>query len=240
MSDEGVVNDKDIDRVLDRAAKRPDEVDGARLAAIAESIKSTTRPERPLSPTWMLRLGTMLIAAGVAVAGAARVGFGGFDKLSTPDRALIFSMLAILIWLASSEFVGQMIPGSRHRLTPGALLVAIVVAMLGVFVLIFHDYHTTQFVSLGIACLGAGLLHAVPAGLICWFVLRRGFAVNPVAAGLAAGTLGGLAGVALLEFHCPDFEVLHIMVWHAAVVPVSGALGALVGWSLRFVPTRSA
>ncbi|HTZ72918.1 MAG TPA: NrsF family protein [Candidatus Aquilonibacter sp.] len=240
MKDNGVVNDKHIDPILDRAAKRPNEVDSARLEAIADSIKASTRPVRALPPAWTLTLGTALVAAAVAIAGAARVGFLGFEKQSTLDRALIFSMLAIFVWLASTEFVSQMIPGSRHRVTPGALLAAAIAALLAMFALLFHDYHMTQFVSLGLACLSTGLLHAVPTALICWLVLRRGFAVNSVAAGLAAGTLGGLAGLAMLELHCTDFEVLHIMVWHCAVVLVSGALGALVGWALRFLPSRNA
>jgi hypothetical protein len=39
-----------------------------------------------------------------------------------------------------------------------------------------------------------------------------------------------LAGVGVLELHCPNFEAAHILVWHTAVVPVSGAAGAIVGW----------
>jgi hypothetical protein len=65
-------------------------------------------------------------------------------------------------------------------------------------------------------------------------MLRHGFAVNAASAGLVAGTLGGLAGVGMLELHCPNLQAAHILVWHTAVVPVSAALGALLGWELRF------
>jgi len=58
--------------------------------------------------------------------------------------------------------------------------------------------------------------------------------VNSVSAGLMAGTLAGLAGVGLLELHCPNFQATHILVWHTMVVPVSGALGGLVGLAQRF------
>ena len=37
----------------------------------------------------------------------------------------------------------------------------------------------------------------------------------------------------VLELHCVNFEALHVLVWHTAVVPVSAAAGALVGWALR-------
>jgi hypothetical protein len=66
-----------------------------------------------------------------------------------------------------------------------------------------------------------------------WVLLRRGFAVNPVAAGLAGGALAGLCGVTMLELHCANFQALHILVWHTAVLPVVAAAGALVAWTLR-------
>jgi hypothetical protein len=59
-------------------------------------------------------------------------------------------------------------------------------------------------------------------------LLRRGFAVNSTAAGLAQGTLAGLAGVTMLELHCPIFEAPHVLVWHIAVLPVCGLVGVLV------------
>jgi hypothetical protein len=109
-----------------------------------------------------------------------------------------------------------------------------IVVLVGVFALLFHDYRTEHFVSAGVVCLLTGFLHAVPAALLCWLVLRRGFAVNSVHAALAAGTLAGLAGVGVLELHCANFQATHVLVWHTAVVPLSGAAGALVAWALRF------
>jgi hypothetical protein len=50
------------------------------------------------------------------------------------------------------------------------------------------------------------------------------------------GTLAGLAGVTMLELHCANFEALHVMLWHTAVIPVSGAAGALLAWAARFRP----
>jgi hypothetical protein len=33
----------------------------------------------------------------------------------------------------------------------------------------------------------------------------------------------------MLELHCPNFQALHILIWHVAVVPMSAAAGALLG-----------
>lgn len=72
--------------------------------------------------------------------------------------------------------------------------------------------------------------HAVFAAIAGWLILRRGFAVNALAAGLAGGILAGLAGVTMLELHCGNFAAPHVMLWHTAVLPLSGGLGALLAW----------
>ena len=170
---------------------------------------------------------------------AARTGFYGFEKLSLWERALIFSTLGILVWVAGKEFVSQLIPGSRQHLSVGAFLTIGSAALLGVFALVFRDYHTDHFISAGIACLLTGLLLAIPAAFLSWLLLRRGFAVNSVAAGLVGGALAGLSGVTMLELHCANFQAPHVLVWHTAVVPVSAAAGALVGWALRRHSTQA-
>ena len=146
---------------------------------------------------------------------------------------LIFSTLGILVWVAGKEFVSQLIPGSRQFLVGLPFWPLSVSALLGVFALVFRDYRTEHFLSAGIACLLTGVLLAIPAAFLSWLLLRRGFAVNSIAAGLVGGALAGLCGVTMLELHCANFQALHVLVWHTAVVPVSAAAGALVGWALR-------
>jgi Negative regulator of sigma F len=227
------VRDEEVDEVLEKASRVAHEVEPALLKRVADSISSSLRPVRPLPPTWVLTGGLVLICAAVALAGAARTGFYGIEKLGLLERVLIFSTLGILAWVAGKEFVGELIPGSRHRVSPAALLTIASVALLGVFALLFRNYRTDHFISAGIACLLTGLLLAIPAAFLCWLLLRRGFAVNSVSAGLVGGALAGLCGVTMLELHCVNFEALHVLVWHTAVVPVSAAAGALVGWALR-------
>jgi len=155
------------------------------------------------------------------------------------ERALIFPTLGIFMGLAATTCVSEMIPGSRRRVAPGWLLGAGSLALLAVFAVLFRDYRTDHFLSQGLVCLTAGLLHAIPAALASWLLLRRGFAVNSVAAGLVAGTLAGLAGVTMLELHCANFQAPHVMLWHTAVMLVSAAAGALLAWLLRSRPSRA-
>jgi hypothetical protein len=228
------VRDGEIDEILRKAAVRVPDVEAALLKRVADSIQPAMRQVRPLPPTWVLAGGLVLICAAVALAGAARAGFNGFEKMNLLERALVFSTLGVLAWVAGTEFVNEMIPGSRRRISAGGLLGLGSVVLVVVFALLFHDYHTEHFVSVGFVCLVTGVLHAIPAGLLSWLVLRRGFAVKFVSAGVVAGTLAGLAGVGLLELHCPNFQAMHILVWHTAVLVVSAALGALVGRAQRF------
>jgi hypothetical protein len=224
---------REIDEFLAQAAKDAPGVSPALLERIAGSIKPSLRPVRPLPPRWLLTAGLILIAAAVALAGAARAGLYGIERLTVFGRLLIFPALVLFLWVTATEFAASMIPGSRRRVHPAMLLAVCCLALMGVFAAVFRDYHTTHFVSAGIVCLVAGLAHAVPVALLSWLLLRRGFAVNPVTAGAIAGTLAGLAGVTMLELHCPNFQVLHVLVWHTAVIPFSVAVGALIAWALQ-------
>jgi hypothetical protein len=202
------------------------------IERIADSIAPSLRPVRLLPPKWLLISALCLTGAAVALAGAARAGFQGFEALTPLSRMLILSALAILIWAAARRTVDEWTPGSPRLLSATSLLAAFSVALVVVFGLLFHDYRTENFVSAGLTCLGTGVLHAIPAALVTGWVLRRGCVLDSVSAGLAVGALAGLAGLTVLELHCANFDALHVLVWHTLVVPVSAACGALIGWAL--------
>jgi hypothetical protein len=223
------VTDREMDNLFTNAADAVPDIDPALLARLRDSIQPTMQPVRPLPQTWALVSGFAAICALVAVAGAARAGFYGFEDLGVPARVLIFSVLGVLVWVMGSAFAGEMIPGNRQVALPGILLAGSSAALLLVFAVFFRDYHTSRFIPAGIVCLATGLLHAAPAGLLAWLLLRRGFAVSPAAAGLVGGALAGMAGIGMLELHCNNFQALHVLVWHTAVVPASAFAGALLG-----------
>jgi len=232
------VREEELDQILNRSAGEPTSLKPEVLNRIADSVKASLRPVRALPSRRLLTGGVLLACAAVSIVGAARAGFFGFAKMDLLERWLVFCLLGILGWAAASSFVRAMIPGSRRYLTGAALLGWTCLAMLSVFGLLFRDATTSDFFSAGVACLLAGLLHAVPAALLSWLLLRRGFAVDAVKAGLTAGILGGVAGVGLLELHCVNFETAHVLVWHVAVVPVSGLLGACAGWLVQLWRAR--
>jgi hypothetical protein len=230
------MRDSDIDDVLNRAAGAAPDVDPALLGRIANSIGASLQPVRPLPSFGVLVAVLVIVSAAVALMGATILGLHGIQALGAARIALIFPILLAFLCLAAMVCVGEMIPGSRHRVDPKVLLAAACLALTAVFAVLFTDYRSERFISQGMACLTAGLLGAIPTAAISWWILHRGFAVNSLAAGVAVGTLAGLAGVSMLELHCPNFEAPHVMIWHTAVLALSGAAGALlgrVGQSLR-------
>jgi hypothetical protein len=188
------------------------------------------RPVRPIAPVWMLASLLVLISAIISIACAGSIGMYGIRKLSVSEIGAIFPALAIFTCLAALLSVARMTPGGfRWKMTnAGTLLLIIVAGWVALDAALFHDYALGAFVPQGIPCLRAGLVVAIPTGVASWIVLRRGFAVRPSSAGLAAGTLAGLAGLTMLELHCPILLAPHVMVWHTAVVPLSALAGAFL------------
>jgi hypothetical protein len=232
------VRDNEIDEVLERAAETPYEVDPALLSRVSASMAASLKPVRPIPPLWIPVGALLSILVMVAILDAWSIGFYGLQKLSSLQVGFIFIELGIFSCLAALMSVGEMTPGSRRWINPGIWLVVVLAGWIAVDAMLFRDYEMGSFVSEGIPCLRAGTIAAVPAGIGSWLVLRRGFAVRPVEAGLAAGTLAGLAGLTMLELHCPNFHAMHVMVWHTAVVPVGAVAGAVIGGCLpRFKST---
>jgi hypothetical protein len=225
------VNDQNIDDLLHRAPSPP--VDRAVLDRVHSSMAASMRPVRPLAPAWVLASILSILSAAIAIVSAAALGFFGFDKLSAVELATIFPTLGIFTWLTALVSAAAIVPGSGRWMNPALLLLLILAVWLGADAMLFHDYQLAFFVPQGIPCLRAGIIVAIPAGIASWLVLRRGFAVHPAAAGLAAGTLAGLAGLMMLEIHCPNQNAMHIMVWHTAVVPISALIGAACLYSAK-------
>jgi hypothetical protein len=223
------MNDSEIDKLIERG---PQEVDPELLGRVTASIGASLRPVRPMPGVWVLVAGLLSISIVMALIYARLLGMYGLHKLSGAEASAIFSVLGIFACLAAMMSVGEMIPGGR-RMNPAMLLVVVMVGWVCLDAVLFRDYDMGAFIRQGYPCLRAGLITAIPAGVGSWLVLRRGFAVNPVSAGLAAGTFAGLAGLVMLELHCPNFRAPHVMVWHTAVLPVSGLMGALVALIFR-------
>lgn len=225
-----MTDDAEIDDVLRRVARPPHPVDPALLARITDSIQATVTPVKPLPPIWALVGLLLAVCASVAIAGAAWSGLDGIAALAPWPLTIDLISLGVLMVALAHECAVRLIPGSRPWLSAPLAVSGCWVALLSLFALVLRDYHAEHFVSAGLGCLEQGVLHAIPAAILAALVLRRGFATRPILAALVAGALAGLTGVVFLELHCSNIEAPHRLVWHAAVLPLGAALGALTAW----------
>jgi hypothetical protein len=224
----------DIDKLLLEAADRsvskepdPNTIENAK-AAIPRSFE----PVSPLAPARFFVSLFMLLFVAVAAGGAAVLGMRGFPVLSWTQRVVISGVLLATAGIAAVASTREISPAGARRMARSAfVLTALILAV--AFAGLFHDYDASRFVTEGVPCLTAGLLFALPAALVIWLLLRRGFVLDWRAAGIAAGTLAGLSGIGVLEVHCPILKAPHVMFWHLAVVLVSGVAGFFLGWAAQ-------
>jgi hypothetical protein len=221
----------EIDRILDRAANRdlPQGAGRAAMARIQSALLTDLRPVRPLAPLWAFTLAFVSLFVAFAVASASTLGLHGIRVLSLGQRWSIFSLLLATGWLAAVSSARAMRPAAGALLGWLALVSAAGVFPV-LFALVFRGYSTLNFAREGVPCLVAGLCVAIPTGLATVWILRRGFVLDWSGSGLGAGVLSGLTGLCMLELHCPNLKAIHVMVWHVAVVVVSGMMGWAVGW----------
>jgi hypothetical protein len=197
-------------------------------------------PVRPLG--FARGLAYALAAAALSV--VAIVGLFGLR----PDLAvgrfdpmhIVSSGLFLMLGIAASATVVMM---SRPRVGiahDGWTWVAATTALLpvaGVAVAISRsaDVFSAQSVGHGIECFATGGAGAVLvfAALTAW--LRKGAPTSPDLAGLLTGIAAGSFGIFAFGLHCADNDIVHIGLWHSAVVLVMAGLGralvpALVRW----------
>jgi hypothetical protein len=230
----------EIDRIIEEAAGRVSpQADSRDVESIAGALLKDLRPVRPLAPVGLFSLLLTGLFATFAIASGSILGLHGVHALSFAQMAWLFSALLGTATLAAVASAREMRPASGVRL---GFLVPVVA--IGVFLVLFASlltgYGTRHFVAEGIPCLVAGLSVALPTAAAVVWILRRGFVLDWSKAGIVAGTLAGLAGLGMLELHCPNLKAIHAMVWHVAVVIVSGAAGFAIGSAADHLRRRKA
>ncbi len=217
--------------------------EGGKLAAPPEGqikriqarIVETLKPVRPLAPSRFFLFACAIIFLCIVAIGATPFGMNGWGALSTMQRIAVFTTLAASAVLLAISMIGQMVPGSKYAFAPTALPIGILTALTIVLAATFRPHAEPDFVADGLTCMRNGLTYSIPAALLFWLLVRRGAILYPKLIGAAAGGLGGLAGLSVLEINCSNMNVFHILVWHWGVVLISSAAGALLGAAVEFI-----
>lgn len=84
---------------------------------------------------------------------------------------------------------------------------------------------STTAIDHGLDCLMMGSALALLTFTVLVWWLRRGAPTSPERAGLLTGIAAGSFGIFAFSFHCIYSDIVHIGLWHSAVVIVSAAIG---------------
>lgn len=192
-----------------------------------------------LEPVRPLRFGEGLGLALVAAALSAVVVIAMFGlrpdwlAVSVNPMHLVATGLYFGLALAATVTVVVMSRpqiGSDHSGWRWAAVMAGLLPLAGVIVGLSggEDMLSADNVRHGAECfmIGGTASLAVFAMLTAW--LRRGAPTDPDRAGLVAGVAAGAFGIFAFSLHCPDNDIVHIGVWHSAVVLAMAGLGRVM------------
>jgi hypothetical protein len=200
------------------------------LTGIEERLVKDLQPAHVLPPKKLFFAAFLLIFVVLMGAGIAHLGAFAWAEFGLSRRIMICTSLGASAALLAYAMVHQMFPGSRRRVSPALLSVGTFVCLTLVLAGLFEASHSRRFIREGMPCFEAGIPYAIPAVVLFWLILRLGVVLSPRATGALCGTLAGLIGVSVLEIHCSNFDLWHVLVWHLGV-GVTGALaGLLTGW----------
>jgi hypothetical protein len=202
----------------------------AALRQIAEGMVTNLRPVRPVAPRYFFGAFVGVFVSVVAL-GVYRMGAFAIAVMTPLQTTSILSALAISTGLLAYSLVHQMVPGSRHRIAPRLLPVAIMTSLTIAIAVLFQFQHERNFWGHAWACIRAGTPIAVVAAAPFWLVLRRGAILSPSMTGAATGLLAGLVGASVLEIHCPNLDAWHILVSHVGVAILCALAGLVIGWT---------
>lgn len=184
---------------------------------------------------------TLLVAAFSALASVtwlglrADLGAGAVNPVHLISTGLYLGLTvaaSMTVVVMSRPCVGTDHSGWTYAAAMAALLPAagLIVGFAG-----GHDMLGDKSMVHGFDCFvkGAAASLGVFAMLTWW--LRRGAPTAPDRAGLVAGVAAGSFGVFAFSLSCADNDIVHIGVWHSAVVLAMGVLGrftmpSLVRW----------
>jgi hypothetical protein len=195
--------------------------------AIGERIGRNLTPVRPLRPAGYYAAGFALIFLAPIAAAIGILRASGIAGMAPSMIVIVFGALAVCGGLLAISLAAEMAPASRRLVPPVPLAGGILLVLAAILWALFPYQPETRFWLQAAKCLLLGIGFAAPTSALAWTLLRRGALLSPAVSGAAAGLLGGLAGIAILEIHCPDWNFAHILVAHWGTALACAAAGFL-------------
>ncbi|HSU60197.1 MAG TPA: NrsF family protein [Bryobacteraceae bacterium] len=211
---------------------------GESIASVEDRLLKNLKPVHALPSKKLFFAAFLSIFFVLLALGIFHLGAFAWAELSLTRRIMICASLGASAALLAYSMVQQMFPGSRRRLSPALLSAGTFVCLTLILAALFEVGHSGRFLRDGIPCFEAGIPYAVPAAILFWLILRRGVMLSPRATGVICGALAGLIGVSVLEVHCSNFDLRHILVWHLGVGVVGALAGLAIGWVGEMISRR--
>jgi hypothetical protein len=196
-----------------------------RLKQIEAALIADLNPVRPIAPSGVYLAAFAGLFAAISIVGGAILGEDGWRALSELQKISMFVPLTAITALLAFSIARQMIPAAKYARSSALFSTGLFVVLLLIVSVTFRPEQETGFVRHGLLCFRTGLLFAIPAAFLFTMLLRRGATLSPLLTGATAGGLAGLVGLAVLEMHCGNLNVYHIVVWHVSVTLVCVVAG---------------
>jgi hypothetical protein len=214
------------------------QMDPSQIDRLQKMIVRDLRPVRPLRPSWIFLSAFALIFLGLSYLAVLYLGSYGWFVLMPTQRVAVFSTLAASAGLLAVSLVRHMVPGQKSPLRLGLLPIGFFVLLCLVVASVFQVRTDPHFLKSGEACLKAGIPYALLAAFVFWLILRRGAILSPRVTGAIIGMLAGLVSTTVLEIHCPNLNVWHILVWHVGIALLGSVAGVLIAMAGQAIQDR--
>jgi hypothetical protein len=210
------------------------------LSQIERRLVADLRAVRPVLSTRYLFVAFGAIFVSAVSLNVHRLGAFGVAAMSPLQASIILGALTISTWLMIYSLVHQMVPGSRHRVSPELLPIAITISLMVMIAVLFRFQHERDFWAGARACLMTGTPIGFVTAVPFWLVLRRGAVLSPIVMGAGTGLLSGLVGMTTLEIHCPNLDGWHILISHLGVPVLCSIAGLALGVAAETAERHSA
>ncbi len=202
------------------------------IAGIKGRIASNWRPVKAMPSLAALRLVLVALFVAFSVAYPSLFGYAGFHALTLGQKMIYFGLLALCAIAVGDAVMRSTIPGARVLVNLRTLLISVAL-VISLWVVVQFPFVVSRPFLFGEHCLAAGSIATAISSLVFLPLFRKGVPANVVSACAGMGFFCGLAGIAVLAFHCPVQASPHIMVWHLSVLPIAVAAGTSVGLAAR-------
>jgi hypothetical protein len=201
--------------------------------SLIDRLAADLEPVRPRRQSRGFGLALLAWAVGAALLLGALGLRADFGNGMLPPLALLN-----LFWSAGLALVAQWFAvsmampgvGRDHGGWRWAALVALAVP-LAALTSLFGDPATGWAAShphSGLDCLWQGLVAGLAVAAVLTLWLRQGAPTSPERAGLVTGLASGATGAAVVALHCPVDALMHVGIWHAAIIALAAAAGRLL------------